>query len=288
MAKKINTVNTPIPTVYMNILSDFGFKKVFSDKELLIHFLNDILPDAKIKDIQYRQNEAVEWENRKAVFDLLCQNEDNEYFLVEVQNARQLFFSDRALFYASCIIRNQAPQGNWNYELKAVYIISLLNFVLAEFEKTKEKQIFEYVSLMNERTKKRFSDKLRFVYVQLKNFNKAIEELDSNVDYWLYFLKNLQILEKKPLEVQGRIFERLFHIAQINKLNKEEMKTYNKSILEYNDVMSAVQYAEQCGEKRGEKRMAILLGKKLTEKGMSVIEISELTGISVDELNENR
>jgi hypothetical protein len=75
-------------------------------------------------------------------------------------------------------------------------------------------------------------------------------------------------------------------------------KTYNKSILEYNDVMSAVQYAEQQGimigekraekraEKRGEKRMAIHVGKKLAEKGMSVIEISELTGISVDELNK--
>jgi predicted transposase/invertase (TIGR01784 family) len=190
------------------------------------------------------------------------------------------------------MIRKQAPSGKkWNFELKAVYVLAILNFNLSETDK--DNQIFEYVSLLNERTKEKFSDKLRFIYIQLKNFAKSPEELESPVDYWLYSLRHLDKLDDKPLAVQGRIFERLFHIARIDKLNKEEMVTYNKSILEYDDVMDAVQYASisgekrsiGIGEKRGEKR-GLTIGKK---RGITIgekrgITIGEKRGISIGEM----
>jgi predicted transposase/invertase (TIGR01784 family) len=297
--------NIPAPSVYMNPLTDFGFKKIFGDRELLIDFLNSMLPEANIRDIRYSPTEQVEWEERKAVYDLLCINEQGEYFLVEVQRVRQTYFADRALFYASCLIRKQAPVGRWNYQLKAVYVISLLNFALAETDEVEDKHIFERVSLMNERTKSRFSDKLQFIYIQLKYFDRKIDELQTNADNWLFLLKNLEKLESQPSKVHGRIFERLFHIARIDKLSKRDMRTYNKSVLQYSDVQDAVQYAEtrakeqgiKIGETRGEKR-GIKIGEtrgashtkisfavKLADKGMSLVEISDLTELSLDELN---
>jgi predicted transposase YdaD len=124
----------------------------------------------------------------------------------------------------------------------------------------------------------------------------------------LYSLRYLEKLDDRPLAVQGRIFERLFHIARIDKLNKKEMETYNKSVLEYNDVMDAVQYAAISGEKRGigigrdlgisigekrgekrgisigEKQKSIVFATKLREKGAPIAEISELTELSLEEL----
>ena len=41
---------------YINPLTDFDFKKLFGtepNKDLLIDFLNQILPDRKIKDLSY-------------------------------------------------------------------------------------------------------------------------------------------------------------------------------------------------------------------------------------------
>jgi predicted transposase/invertase (TIGR01784 family) len=145
---------------------------------------------------------------------------------------------------------------------------------------------------MNERTKERFSDKLQFIYIQLKNFTKTLEELETPVDYWLYSLRYLEKLDDRPLAVQGRIFERLFHIARIDKLNKKEMETYNKSVLEYNDVMDAVQYAAisgekrgiGIGEKRGEKQKSIVIAIKLRENGMPIVEISKMTELPLEEL----
>jgi hypothetical protein len=155
---------------------------------------------------------------------------------------------------------------------------------------------------------------LKFIYIQLPNFTKTIEALQTNTDYWLFLLRNLAAFQNRPLEVQGRIYERLFNIARKDKLNSEEMKTYNKSILEYNDVMNSVQYAEErgisigekrgisigekrgisigekrgisIGEKRGEQRKIVEFVIKCHGKGMSVGDIADLTDLSIEEVKD--
>jgi predicted transposase/invertase (TIGR01784 family) len=283
-----------LPSVYMNILTDFGFKKVFSDKQLLIHFLNDILPDAQVADIQYSPTELAEWEERKAVVDLLCTNQKGEYILVEVQRAKQDFFADRALFYASCLVRKQAPVGEWNYELKAVYVVSILDFELSENLHADGKQIFQHVSLIDERTHKRFSDKLRLVFIQLTNFDKPYEQLETNVDRWLFFLKNLGRLESRPADIRGQIFERLFRIAQINKLTIEDMEKYKKSITEYNDVKNCMAYAKKEGMQIGRSegmqigrseglQIGKIEGMQIGESKVIMLLVS--SGMPVDEIS---
>jgi hypothetical protein len=55
----------------MNPKTDFGFKKIFGDKELLIAFLNTILPET-IVDIEYLPTEQFGYveETRKAIYDV--------------------------------------------------------------------------------------------------------------------------------------------------------------------------------------------------------------------------
>ncbi|MDR2041658.1 MAG: Rpn family recombination-promoting nuclease/putative transposase, partial [Tannerella sp.] len=125
----------PKDPVFLNPLTDFGFKRIFGDRELMIDFLNEVIQDVYIQNVKYKPTEQLgDWDKeRKAVFDLLCTNEKGEYFLVEMQHARQRYFADRMLFYSSYLIRNQAPRKkDWNFELKAVYVVSVLDFVLAE------------------------------------------------------------------------------------------------------------------------------------------------------------
>jgi predicted transposase/invertase (TIGR01784 family) len=289
MAKKYKE-QIPAPTVYLNPLTDFGFKKVFGDKELLIDFLNGVLPEAHITDVKYQPTEHLgDWATeRKAVYDLLCTNEQGEYFLVEMQRVLQKHFADRALFYSSFLIRNQAPKAKtWNYELKAVYVVSILNFSLDDME---DGEVIERVALMNERTKKRFSQKLQFAYIQLQKFTKKIEELQTNTDYWLFLLKNLDNFQSRPPEVQGRIFERLFNIARCDKLKPKEMKSYNKSILEYSDIAEAIEYAAERAEARTEakteKKERIRVVGRCLQKGMSIVEIADLTDLPIEAVKE--
>ena len=120
---------------YINPYTDFGFKKLFGtdmNKELLISFLNALLEGKEeIEEITYLNVEQMGDRelDRRAVFDVYCRNSQGERFLVEMQKGEQEFFKDRGLYYTTFPIREQAKRGSWDYELKGVYTIAILNFV---------------------------------------------------------------------------------------------------------------------------------------------------------------
>lgn len=120
---------------YISLLTDFGFKRIFGtapNKELLICFLNSLFDGKQvIKDVKYLNNEHLGdvYVARKAIFDVYCEGENGEKFIVEMQNAYQEFFKDRSLFYFTFPIREQAVKGSdWDFQLNHVYTVALLNF----------------------------------------------------------------------------------------------------------------------------------------------------------------
>ena len=124
---------------YISLLTDFGFKRIFGsapNKDLLICFLNSLFNGRQVvKDVKYLNPENVGdiYTDRKAIFDVYCEGENGEKFIVEMQNAYQTYFKDRALFYSTFPIREQAPKGSeWDFKLNHVYTIALLNFNMNE------------------------------------------------------------------------------------------------------------------------------------------------------------
>jgi predicted transposase/invertase (TIGR01784 family) len=152
---------------YINPFTDFGFKKLFGEeanKDLLIDFLNEVLQQSdKIKNLNFLKNEHLgnTPADRRAIFDLYCESESGEKFIVELQKAKQQFFKERSLYYATFAIQEQAAVGDWNFDLKAVYSISIMDFV---FEGTEKNNFRHDVQLIETSTQKVFNDKLRFVY----------------------------------------------------------------------------------------------------------------------------
>jgi len=146
-------------SVYLNPLTDFGFKRIFLNKELLIAFLNDVV-ETDIKDITYLPTEGLgnyKYE-RTAIFDLLCKTNQGE-FIIEMQLGKQTYFKDRSLFYTSHVIRKQAPRKKyWNYELKPVYIVAILDFIIFE-EQRVTNEVIERVQLYRKNTGTVFFDK---------------------------------------------------------------------------------------------------------------------------------
>ena len=118
---------------YVNPFTDFGFKKIFGEeasKPLLIDFLNALLPlTNKIIDLTFKNTEQFgqTYLDRKAIYDIYCENENGEKFIVELQKAKQNYFIERSIFYSTFPIREQGEKGNWNYNLKAVYCIGIFN-----------------------------------------------------------------------------------------------------------------------------------------------------------------
>ena len=275
---------------YMNLLTDFGFHRIFaeeSNKELLIDFLNEIIKEeGLIADIQYLPTE--QWGNyrtdRKAVFDIFCKTEKGEFFIVEMQNAKQPFFRDRSIFYASLPIQKQAPKGVWNFRLKAVYLVAILDFVLFKDLKEGNEQVVERVQLIRDNTKTVFSNKLKFAFVELPKFRKTEKELKTNFDKWVFLLKNISKLEDRPESVQGGIFEKLFELAEIKQLTKKDMGKYRKSILEYQDVRGAVDLAREEALAEGIEKEKNIIIQKCLQKNMVIEDIVFFTGFSKEQI----
>jgi len=242
---------------YINPFTDFGFKKLFGtelNKDLLIAFLNDvILPEnKKIQDLTYKSAEFMGQteSDRKAIFDLYCISASGERFIVEMQKAKQNYFKDRSVYYASFPIQEQALKKDWNYKLNEVYTVGILDFVFDARQKDKE---VRHVVKLRDQNCQVFYDKLTFIYLEMPNFTKTEEELETNYDKWLYALKNLPDLEDRPAKLKERIFKRLFEAAELAKYNPEEKIKYEQSIKVYRDLKNSIDTAFDDGIIEGEK-----------------------------------
>ena len=220
---------------FIDPLTDYGFKYLFGRepcKDLLIDFLNELFKGRKvIADLTYNKNErpGTGAKSRKMIFDLTCTGNDGEQFIIEVQRIHQEYFKDRALYYSSRLIHDQAPQGGkWDYSLKEVYFIGVMDSVL---EDSDEKEYLHKVRLAYEKSGKEFYKKLGYIFIEIPKFTKSEKELTTGVDKWLYLLKNLSRLQKIPVILDTRIFSKLFQIAKVSNLNKEEYMKYEKDLM---------------------------------------------------------
>jgi predicted transposase/invertase (TIGR01784 family) len=244
---------------YINPFTDFGFKKLFGEevnKDLLLDFLNELLQgeQGKIVDLTYLKNEQLGRSelDRRAIFDIYCQNEKGEKFIVELQKSKQNFFKDRTLYYTTFPIIEQAGKANWNFELKAVYTIAILDFVFDEDKNNPDK--FRYdVKLTDIETKKVFYDKLTFIYLEMPKFKKTVDELETRFEKWLYVLRNLNRLNNIPDKLRESIFEKLFEAAEIAKFTPTQIQNYEDSLKYYRDLNNVVDTAREEGIKEGLK-----------------------------------
>ena len=279
---------------YVNPYTDFGFKKLFGtelNKGLLISLLNALFdrsaqqspdePRQVVKDLRYLPTEKMDaYGLRRAVFDVYCEGENGEKFIVEMQKASQDFFKDRSVFYSAFPIIEQGKIGSeWDFHLSAVYTIGILNFVFPGDEY--DKDCFHHeVKLIDVEDKHIFYDKLTYVYLEMPKFNKTEDQLVSMYDKWLFVLKNLTRLMERPAALQERVFTRLFEQAEIARFTPDESRIYEESLKQYRDLRNVVSSAERRGREEGKQEVA----SRLKNMGISVEQIEEATGLSAEEI----
>jgi predicted transposase/invertase (TIGR01784 family) len=248
----------PLNDKYINLLTDFGFKLVFGtepNKQLLIDFLNTLLPaDRQISELSFKNSENLGNTpvDRKAIFDIYCQGFNGERFIVEIQKAKQNFFKDRSIYYATFPVQEQALKGDWDYRLSPVYAIGILDFI---FDDHKNSSTFVHTVELKDQECQVFYDKLKFIYIELPKFQKTLDQLDSHFDKWMYLLKNLANLTNRPLVLQEEIFNNLFDIAEIANFTPTQQSSYQDSLKYYRDMNNVVDTSRQEGVKQERKRI---------------------------------
>jgi len=261
---------------YINPFTDFGFKKLFGEepnKDLLMDFLNQLLQEetGEIVSLTYLKSEQLgEGQlDRRAIFDLYCENEKGEKFIVELQKSKQNFFKDRSVYYATFPIQQQAKRGDWNFELQAAYTVAILDFVFDEGKDEPDKYL-HHIQLADTETCKVFYDKLIFVYLEMPKFNKSLEELGTRFDKWLFVLKHLPNLQDRPAALQERVFQKLFKQAEIAQFSVADREAYEDSLKYYRDLKNVIDTARDEGFEEGEQ-IGLQKGEQIgLEKGLQL------------------
>jgi predicted transposase/invertase (TIGR01784 family) len=282
----------PQPDRYVSLLTDFGFKRVFGtepNKHLLIDFLNTLLPDYhQIRDVTFKNTENLGSTeiDRKAIFDIYCEAENGDRFIVELQKAKQNFFIDRSVYYASFPIQEQALKGDWNYELNPVYLIGMLDFV---FEDHKQEDTLMHVVQLKDQDCRVFYDKLKFIYIELPKFKKTQEQLETHFDKWLYLFHHLPDMDLPPPPLQEDIFEELFEVTEIANFSPQEQRVYQGSLKNYRDWYAIESTAR--AEGRAEQTITLVtrllnrrLGQELPEDVR--LRLSNLPLSALEDLSE--
>ncbi|MCM1176192.1 MAG: Rpn family recombination-promoting nuclease/putative transposase [Clostridium sp.] len=309
--------------VYANLTNDYMFKRVFGSeesKDILITFLNHVIGNGEIADVSFQNNEHLgpTEEDRKAVFDISVHTQSGEEYIIEMQLAQQAYFRDRALFYTSYPVINQAAIAKekfasehgasayyrWNFNLKPVRFVAIVNFMMDHDEGWDTCRYHSSYRLREDCTGELLHDKLQFVFLELARFCKSEYELEDNYDKWMFLLKNMSQLQSRPKIFNENEFDRLFEIAELCNFTAEQYKHYQDSQKMLYDYENTIDYARQQGHEaglaegrevgiaegreaglaEGEAMGRLKIAREMKADGVDSMVISRYTGLSYHEI----
>ncbi|WP_341816913.1 Rpn family recombination-promoting nuclease/putative transposase [Wolbachia endosymbiont (group A) of Agelastica alni] len=291
---------------FLDPKNDLSFKKIFGsekNKNILIHFLNDILGfsgDNEIKEIEFLSTimDPEIASDKQSIVDVLCKDSIGHRFVIEMQLARDKGFEKRAQLYAAKAYSRQLDKSGNYIDLQKVFFIAISNCTLLPDE-------VDYLSTHNIRdvkTNGHYLKDFQFVFIELPKFTKSrVEQLESIVDRWLFFFK---YAEETTDEDLMRIAEK----APIIKLAYDELDKFRwneKDLIAYEERIMDLRKEEGIlaqklddatekgreegiliGHEKGRKAEKIEVAKNLLKAGVSIDIIAQTTGLTVNEVKD--
>lgn len=247
---------------FLDACNDYAFKRIFGtekNKDILIHFLNDILGFtglAAIQDVEFLAtilDPEIAAKNQSIV-DVLCKDSQGSRYIIEMQFTKTKGFEKRAQYYAAKAYSSQADQGNDYHNLKEIIFIAVADCIIfpdkAEYKSNH--------TIRDEDTNEHDLKDFYFVFIELPKFTKTKEDqLESIVEKWCYFFRYAEETREEDLDkIVGSdvIIKRSYE--EMNKFNwsEEELLAYEQMKNPIMDEIAAFAQKSDEGVKVGEER----------------------------------
>jgi predicted transposase/invertase (TIGR01784 family) len=294
-------------TKFLDPKNDVAFRRIFGsekNKDILIHFINDILElkeRDKIKEITFLPTIAVPEiaAKKQSVVDVLCKDENGVQLIIEMQVAPQEGFEKRAQYYAAKAYSRQLNKGKKEgaryIDLKAVIFIAISDNIIF-----KDKIFYKSDHIILD--KESYSHDLKdfsFTFIELPKFKITdINLLTNIVEKWCFFFKNADKTSEADLRKligSDNVIERAYE--ELNQFNwtEDELLTYEQETKRIMDNQAAEDYkinqikqqivkAEEKGKAEGKVERDIEIAKNLLSQNIDINTISTATGLSVKEI----
>ena len=123
------------------------------------------------------------------------------------------------------------------------------------------------IVLADRDTHELFTDKMRYIFIELPAFTKEEDDCENDFERWIYVLKNMETLQRLPFKARSAVFQRLEEIVDIASLTKEERMRYDESLKVYRDNLAVREFNIREGFEKGMKKGMEKGMKKGMEKG---------------------
>lgn len=298
---------------FLSPRADISFKKLFANehhKNLTMAFLNNILGLSGTRIItEIHLRETVNLPDRSGgkeiIFDVYCKDNHNNHFIIEMQSLNEYNFFERAQYYAARALGNQLKSVDDYIHLLPVVFVGIVDYSLDRIKKYKRFEEFRNTSIINlESTLKTSHDvisKYSFInkqtnqiipvplmelnFVELPNFTKTIEECTTEVDQWLYLMKNADECDEIPEQMKKReVLVEAFYALEQKNWSPEDLREYVEEREAFGKEerirQGDLEYAEENGRLKEKQAMAI----RLLQKKIDISEIVDLTGLSIGQI----
>ena len=266
---------------------DITFKKVFTHPDLLISFLNALLPlkdDEQVESIEYLSPEMLPNtpDGKFSIVDVCCKDKKGRQFIVEMQMVWSEEFKTRVLFNASKAYVNQLEKGEDYKLLRPVYSLNLVNGI---FEKElPEDEFYHFYQLVHERHTEKVIEGLHIVFVELPKFTPRNWGEKKMMVLWLRFMTEIN---EKTTEVPAELTENPFIEKAVSlmaetAMTNEERYAYEKNL----DSISIEKTLVNAAIRKGEANKNLENARKMKELGATVDFIMQVTGLSPEQIQK--
>lgn len=265
----------------LSVKRDIVFKRIFAHKgneEFLTEFLSSLL-NIKIKNIEIMHDIHLEKDiedDKLGIIDVRAVINDNSIINIEIQLRNEFNIIERSTFYGSKLISDQLRKNDLYKDIKPVIVICILDYNFFPFEE----YINDTVMVLNKHRKFNVNENIKYYYIELPKFRKSNYNRESIINQWLTFIdsensKELEEIMKKNNTIK-KANDELEYLEgdEAFKRKVELREKYER------DLASALYNREEKGKLESKKEIA----KKMIQKGMSLKEIEELTGLTEEEL----
>ena len=273
---------------YLDPTNDVAFKKLFFQKDLIIHFINTVLKlegETQIVDLDYLPQEQVPvvGELKRSIVDVKVKDAKNRHYIVEMQNAYIEEFIKRTEYYGASAIVNQVETGEKYTEVEPVIVICITKNHLVL--KDSDLDVISYHQVSEKKTGRCYFKNLSYVLIELERFNKKQNEFSSIQDHWLHYFKNVQEFSDIPQNLEVAEIKKAYATIERFNWTRAELDQYIKTELyiQSQSVTMDARFTE--GKAEGERLKQIEIAKKMLEEKLSLEIISKCSDLSIEEIN---
>ena len=274
---------------FVDVTNDIAFRKIFGNenkKISLISFLNAVIKLPELKRIvDVKIENPYQLPNldggKSTIVDVKATDQNGNTFIVEMQVAEAESFAKRVLYYTSQSYSGQTDRGEDYHKLKPAYFIGILDFSIGTNP--------NYISchkVMDVETGEHIIRDVEFNFIELTKFTKSIDELETNIDQWTYFIKNAENLDVIPENVSDEGLKEAYLGADRHNWTKQELDDYLRASIKIRDEIGRIELAEKRAEERAEKRNTNKIAKSMKSNNIPNDLISKTTGLSINEIEE--